>query len=340
MRRKMAFAFLVILLQCSIVSAAGIVPEEEATDVKSGISEDGGSADIPDGNSAEEPQEPIVPTITEEPRNKEIPSGETEELKKPAAVYKVSLPTSTKAYLDPENLSGKGEIFSEEYKVENYGNTDIAIQIKNIEVYYWGTEDIYEFTEDTTDISSEKVSADFQIEGFQAEDSHPAGVKRLNVDIVWQNESERSRTVLDVTEGAPEEYVLSLKASSYDGEGNFIELNPGSTGSFYFTGTLDADPGVDWSDGEVTVHFDYEIVSMEPAADVPEEDFVNTAEEELPEEIPETETPVADKEEKLVEGTDPFENLEEEIEKPEEGLPEKSTPEPALQPEREPQEES
>ena len=349
MRRKIACILALVMLPCQIALAADIIPEEDNADVSQEITSgnDGdtvsdvpGQEEIPTTTEIPaEPRESIAPTVTEEPEKEEFPKEETEESKKTAAVYNVSFPTSTKAYLDPENLSGKGQIFSEEYKVENYGNIDVAIQIKNIEVYYWGTEDIYEFAEDTTDFSTEKTSADFQKEGFQVEDSRPVGVKRLNVDIIWQNESERSRTVLDVTEGAPEEYVLSLKASSYDDEGNFLELNSGSTGGFYFTGTLDADPGADWSNGEVRVHFDYEIVSTEPVTDAPEEDFVNTTKEELSEEISEIETPAADKEEIPTETVAPFENLEEETENPEERLPEESTPEPALQPEQEQKEE-
>ena len=159
-------------------------------------------------------------------------------------IYNVSFPANTTAYFDPDNLSGKGQVFSNPYTVENYGNTDVAIKIKNIDIEYNSTETIYEFGEE------------------EAEDSL-SNVKRLHINMVWVNESENTEKVLKIMEGAPEEEVLVLRAAEYDEEGKFVSLKEGGTGAFYFTGTVEASSGAVWEDGEVTVRFDYEIVNAD-----------------------------------------------------------------------------
>ncbi|MEY8410793.1 hypothetical protein AALB51_06015 [Lachnospiraceae bacterium 62-26] len=161
-----------------------------------------------------------------------------------ACVYNVSFPTDSRAYLDPENLSGKGQIFSDTFKIENYGSTDIAIKIKNIDIYYRSTEDIYELTE------SEVVD-------------RTSSVKKLNVDMVWKNEKENTEKVLNIAEGNQDEYVLILKASKYDSTGNFIGLDEGSAGAFYYTGTINANPEICWENDEMTVSFEYEMIKIE-----------------------------------------------------------------------------
>ena len=159
-------------------------------------------------------------------------------------IYNVSFPANTTAYFDPDNLSGKGQVFSNPYTVENYGNTDVAIKIKNIDIEYNSTETIYEFGEEETEDSL-------------------SNVKRLHINMVWVNESENTEKVLKIMEGAPEEEVLVLRAAEYDEQGEFVSLREGGTGAFYFTGTVEAGSGAVWEDGEITVRFDYEIVNAD-----------------------------------------------------------------------------
>lgn len=158
-------------------------------------------------------------------------------------VYSVLFPASIHAYLDPGNLSSRGQIFSEHYTVENYGNTDIAIKIKNIDIHCWSTEDIYEFSEE------------------EVTDNH-SRTKKLNVNMVWKNETENTKKILNVSSNTSEEYVIYLKAAEYDENGEYVSLNKGGIGEFYFTGTLNSNPNLEWEDGEITVNFDYEIINI------------------------------------------------------------------------------
>ena len=54
--------------------------------------------------------------------------------------------------------------------------------------------------------------------------------------------------------------MLSLKGARYDKNGEFTELHEGGTGNFYFTGTLNSNPNIEWTENEMLVTFDYEIV--------------------------------------------------------------------------------
>lgn len=204
--------------------------------------------------SGDEPEEPagiVDETDTQTEAGGEL-KGEPEELSEEGnvpvtekeAFYHVSFPAGSKAYFDPENLSGRGQVFSERYEVINYGNTDIAVKIKNIKVCYRSAEDVYEFVND-------EVAAD------------RSGIKKMNINMVWENEAEQTEKVLHVSDGERDETVLILRASVYDGNGEFSGPAEGSTGAFYFTGTINPDPDLVWKDGEITVRFDYEIVNIE-----------------------------------------------------------------------------
>lgn len=172
----------------------------------------------------------------------EIKSSEETEVKIEDDIINLSFPANIHAYFDPGNLSGKGQVFSDSYTIKNYGNTDLSIKIKNIDINYWSDEYIYEFT-------GEKVTAT------------PSQIKKINVDMIWENESKKEKKILKILDSEPNQIVLNLKAAKYDEDDEFIELNDSSIGSFYFTGTLNPNPNFVWEDGEITLDFEYEIIS-------------------------------------------------------------------------------
>ena len=157
-------------------------------------------------------------------------------------ITKVKLPTSTHVYLNPENLLGKGEIFSDDYRVSNCSNHDILIKIKNIRSSQKTGRDIYRLSEDTpNDIYAEKV--------------------KVNLDMVWK--SKYTEKTLEVTERDADEAVIYLEAAQYNNEGEFLKVKDGSEGIFYFTGTLDGNLNVPWENSGAMLNFEYEIVDDE-----------------------------------------------------------------------------
>lgn len=165
------------------------------------------------------------------------------------AVYRVSFPTDIKATLDPGNVSGSGQVFSERYKVENYGNTDVAIKIKNINVWYTSEEELYVFTDE------------------EVKDNN-SGVKKLHINMIWESENGGWVKEFPISEGAADECVLVLKAAQYDDAGNFVRIQEGGRGFFYYTGSMSADPKLSWKAGECTLQFDYELLDAEKEEDL------------------------------------------------------------------------
>lgn len=158
-------------------------------------------------------------------------------------ISRVEIPASTRVYMDPEDFSGKGQIFSESYEIKNYGNRDIAIKIKNINVFYKNGKDAYELSEN-------KVDDEY------------SGTKKLNINMVWENENvKKSLNIVD--DENLDEYVIYLKAAKYDKDNKFIKLNKSSKGSFYFTGSLNSNSNIQWEDEELSLNFGYEIVNAE-----------------------------------------------------------------------------
>ena len=163
-------------------------------------------------------------------------------------IYNVSFPTSTKAFLDPGDLSGRGQIFSDRYAVENYGNTDVAILVKKLDVLYRSAEDDYELTD------------------AEIMDSH-SRVKKMNVDMVWENQNEQTEKTFHVLEGEANEQVLVLRAAEYDETGAFVKLSDGGSGVFYFTGTLNSNPNIEWEKKEIVVRLSYEVINLDKKQD-------------------------------------------------------------------------
>lgn len=279
MRKKMAFVLAVVMLShvMYVYADPGSEPERTAVDINEGkVREDGGEAVETSANATmsgntvsedeskedsknetemttardeenakkEEPAETTAGNAEEALTEKEAESEIKEQSVQDDIIYNVSFPADTHAFLDPGNLSGQGQIFSEQYVVENYGNTDIVISLKDIDIRYRSEEEIYELTEE------EVVDT-------------PSHMKKMNINMVWRNEDGTIEKTLHVMEGKTDECVLVLKAAQYDRNGKFVSMSEGGRGTFCFTGTLNANPNIVWEKEELIIGFDYEIASVD-----------------------------------------------------------------------------
>lgn len=183
---------------------------------------------------------------TEESEKEIVSENVVEVIPEEKSVSKVKIPTNTHVYLDPENLAGRGGIFSDSYEVINYGSTDVAVKIRNINISYGENAEVHGLSSDTVNEKS--------LTG-----------KKINLNMVWSNKDDTQEKALHITDGEIDEYVIYLKASEYGKNGRLEETCDASRGEFYFTGTLSADERVEWTGDELSICFDYEIVNMESA---------------------------------------------------------------------------
>ena len=173
-----------------------------------------------------------------------VSEGNAEKKAEEQVISKISMPSKVEICFNPLNLCGKEDVYSEHYEVVNYGNRDIAIKMKEIDVSYKGRDSLYELSDEPVyDTDSKK--------------------KRMNINMVWENKHEGLKKVLNVVDKQTDEYVIYLKAAQYDKNGNFVKLNKGSKGIFYFKGSLNTNPDIEWVNGEISVDYRYEVVNGE-----------------------------------------------------------------------------
>ena len=239
MRRKIASILITVIFSCNVFIIAGAALEKNHTEF---ISREVFPAAFATDSDI------IKATNANSSKTNEM----TKTKEKKDGICNVSFPTDIRACIDPGNLKGKGQIFSDSYVVENYGKNDIAIKIKNIQIMNQNGEEMQSFFDDK----------DF------ASDSN---AKKLNIEMIWKNETERTERSLTIENGSPDKYVLFLKGAKYNKSDEFISLNESSKGLFYFTGALDPDFITIWEKNGLIVKFDYEIEIEETEDDVEEE---------------------------------------------------------------------
>ena len=155
-------------------------------------------------------------------------------------MVKVSFPEKLRISLDPKNLLGKGSIYSDEYKIVNYGNSDVVIRIKMTDVFYK---------------SRGNAEENPNTKALDIEES--PSVEDLNVKIAWENGKNVKKSV-DASEGE-DVYFLHLKASQYDEKNEFVKLGKGSEMSFRFTGDINGDSDVQWNVDALGLNVSYRI---------------------------------------------------------------------------------
>ena len=210
-----------------IVSANEILEETDEI-----ISED----EIPDKKKPEKKPEKGEGTVSGSHIAEEDPENES----KDETVVKVSFPEKLRISLDPKNLLGKGSIYSDEYKIVNYGNSDVVIRIKMTDVFYK---------------SRGNAEENPNTKALDIEES--PSVEDLNVKIAWENGKNVKKSV-DASEGE-DVYFLHLKASQYDEKNEFVKLGKGSEMSFRFTGDINGDSDVQWNVDALGLNVSYRI---------------------------------------------------------------------------------
>ncbi|MEZ3495240.1 MAG: hypothetical protein K1W38_23845, partial [Lachnospiraceae bacterium] len=116
--------------------------------------------------------------------------------------------------------------------------------------------------------------------------------KKLNVNMVWENDGDKSEKILNVIEGVADEDVLILKAAEYDENGEFISLRESSRGRFYFTGTLNTNANIVWQEKDFSVRFNYELVYAQGEEDT----NIEIEDEKESEDLTERDTDIEDEE--------------------------------------------
>ncbi len=88
-------------------------------------------------------------------------------------VYNVTLPTSLDFMLDPLEIKGRGMVYSEQYLVENHGETDVALVVTGAEVIAAEGADIEQLAEPFDMAAKSSAKAVYLLMDFGREDIAP-----------------------------------------------------------------------------------------------------------------------------------------------------------------------
>ena len=112
MRRKIASILITVIFSCNVFIIAGAALEKNHTEF---ISREVFPAAFATDSDI------IKATNANSSKTNEM----TKTKEKKDGICNVSFPTDIRACIDPGNLKGKGQIFSDSYVVENYGKNDM-----------------------------------------------------------------------------------------------------------------------------------------------------------------------------------------------------------------------
>lgn len=178
------------------------------------------------------------------------------------SILDIQVPYDLPFMIDPIERSGNGQVYSETFRIDNYGGTDVYVHFTSIQYIFANGEDFFSLDEP-----------------FDVDKESP--LKELYMTLEYENH-DRSPFVIRDFEQAELEPIL-LEAAEYDDDGNFIALRENSTVRFHFSGSVNHAPLEPWASGDVKVSIRYSI-----------EELDNSEEPNIIEEADDTQTQEAD----------------------------------------------
>lgn len=163
-----------------------------------------------------------------------------------SSMLTVVVPSNLDFQLDPLEVHGKGQIYSDNFLIQNYSNTDVTVKLENIK---------YTFVNETDFLSLDMPpEIPFGIR-------NPSKLKEVYMLLHYENRDYENFVI--TTKEKSETADIILAAAEYDEDGNFVELNADSTLIFSFTGIVNHLPAIEWEDKDFSVSIEYTLIPDE-----------------------------------------------------------------------------
>jgi len=177
--------------------------------------------------AAEEPGE----EIPAEPEG-DIPGGSQPE---DYGILNVIVPSTVQLTINPLELNGRGQIYSDDYRIENRGDTDVLLTFTDIEVIF------------ANDTEFEPLAEPFEENGS----------KRKSIYLLMDfGRSDFPPVVLTDFSREAGEPIPLYAAQSGPTEKSSVSLR--------FSGSVNHAPAVDWQDGDVKINLTYRLEAVPP----------------------------------------------------------------------------
>jgi hypothetical protein len=148
-------------------------------------------------------------------------------------IISVIVPENMDFTIDPYGVAGRGQIYSDEKKIQNKGNTDIRITFTDFEVHFSNEQEFDSLTESFA-FSSEEGEAYERKAIFLTLDFGRSGVEPV-ILTGWNGEQPS----------------VLLSAETIDPSNSYVNLTVG--------GNLNPKPATQWQDGDVSIRIAYHI---------------------------------------------------------------------------------
>jgi hypothetical protein len=159
-------------------------------------------------------------------------SAEGDEPPEASAVVSVAVPANFNFTLDPYEIGGRGQVYSDDFEFVNYGDTDVTLVITDAEVLFTGQGEFAAVPDE--------VGADFA-----------AAPAEKTIQLILNTEDQQ----LILTDAAAQPLEISIAA--------------GAPVTVSISGSLNPYPAEEWQDGDIKIQVSYSITAA-PIATEPE----------------------------------------------------------------------
>jgi hypothetical protein len=240
MKKRLLYCIIALLLAAS----GGVAAWAEEPSDGGNIADT--SADADAGSAVQGEVADADPVATENPDG-DIPAPEAAE----ELVVNVVIPVTVDITIDPLEIGGRGQVYSDAYEIRNYGDTDVTLTFSDFAVIFANNTNFKALTKPYGETSKSDLKAIYLLLDFGRADIPPVVMTDASAGSV-------SIPLAAAGEGVPDEAVsLALR----------------------FSGDVNPYPGEAWNTGDVRVRLTYQL----EAVPVPQEE-IPLEEETLPEE--------------------------------------------------------
>jgi hypothetical protein len=226
-----------LLFGCVFAAGANAVEIVDESTSGGGISVPGTTpateeeqGELPRPEESEVPMENTEALAPEEDLNTEDPDADVQDEQETSPVLNIVIPATVSISIDPFEINGRGQIYSDEYAIQNLTDSDVILTFTDMRVI---------FANDT----------DFEALAVPFDENTVSDRKAVQLVLNF-GRNDVTPVVLTDMNRAAEKSVL-LRAAEYDAS------EAASSLSLSFTGSLNHAPAVDWKDGDVKLRLEY-----------------------------------------------------------------------------------
>lgn len=179
-------------------------------------------------------------------------------------ILNLKLPMDLPFVLDPYEVNKQGTLYSKEFVVENLSQVDVWLTFETIDVVFANDVDFKALTEPfgPSEIAPEKsvyleILFGDEVLLEEEESTAPPAAKAPAASATDGEEDKRIHSIVATDPDRPEMEPILLKAAHFNANGEVIAPSEQGRLIFRLSGSINPEPEVDWSPGDVKISIGY-----------------------------------------------------------------------------------